>query len=139
MSVNNTQYFPYKITFGSGVTYDKSNGGVLEVTHTENPQVLSDKTSESVMPTCTIPVGYQPSVFVKLRDIEKVPVKGTKETLIAFSKTTSGNRSRTYANMIFIGSDSSVTHGMPGEVVLRFDLQSADGTTTAWFTDAAVT
>jgi hypothetical protein len=137
MAVNNVQYYPYQITFNSA-TYDKAAGGPLEVTESENPEVISDMTGNATLPTFVKAVGYRPSVFVKLRDIESVPTRGATSDLVCYTTTATGNRKRTYADMVFIGKDASIVRAQPGETVLRFDHESDDGT-TEWYADSAVT
>jgi len=136
MAVNSVQYYAASVTFNS-VTYDKTSGGPLEVTEAENPNVMSDKTGDAVYPTFTKAVGYQPTVFVKMRDIESVPTRGASSSLEVVYTEASGQRKRTYATMIYVGKDASLVHAAPGETVLRFDHQSADGT-SEWFSDGAV-
>ena len=136
MAVNNVQYYAYQVDFNSE-TYDKSAGGPLEVTETENPNVLADKTGSAKFPTFNRAVGFQPTVFIKMRDIESVPTRDAKSSLVCYAETQTGNRKRTYLNMVFQGKDATVPHAAPGETVLRFDHESADGT-TEWYSDSAV-
>lgn len=137
MSVPDVPYFPYKVEFNTK-TWDKSQGGPLEITASANPEVISDMTGDAVLPTFTKRVGGKPVVFLKVRDREHGLTENDKYDLKCYVTENSGNRLRTYKTMVFIGEDDSLVRAQPGETVLRFDHESADGT-TKWYADSAVT
>lgn len=127
-------YYANSVAFNS-VTYDKTSGGPLEVTQSENPTVVATRTGAAILPLAIKVVERTPSVFVKLQDLTIRPTIGTKASLVAIFTYNGGTKTRTYANMVFTGQDHTQIKSQPGETVLRFDHESADGTTD-WFTDA---
>lgn len=134
MAVNNVFYYANSAAFNS-VTYDKSSGGPIEVTQSENSNVVASRSGAAILPTAVKVVERTPSVFVKLQDITVRPTIGTKASLVVIFTYNGGTKTRTYSNMVFVGQDHTQIKSQPGETVLRFDHESSDGTTD-WYADA---
>ncbi|MFQ5409537.1 MAG: hypothetical protein ACE5FI_14095 [Anaerolineales bacterium] len=127
MAVTTTLYLS-QFTFNA-VTYTKTLGGPLDLIINENAQQVADRTGDAQYPTFVAVTDIDPVVFVKMRDVASLPTRGANSDLVATISDGNATKTLTLSTMTYIGVETNIVRASPGEIVLQFVHESADGST----------